>query len=283
VVVPELSGYDLLQQVDVRRLYRDSEPDVVLHLAEQVGGIGANRRNPGRFFYAHLIMGALLIEEARLAGVGKFVQMGTICSYPKYTQIPFREEDLWGGYPDDTSAAYGIAKKALLVQLQAYREQYGFCGIYLLPVNLYGPGDDFDLERSYVIPALIRKMADARREEQPTVEIWGSGEASREFLYVDDCARAILLAAEHYEGIDPVNLGTGSEIKIRDLAMQIAGLVGYGGELRFDRTRPEGQPRRCLDVRKAHQLFGFKAHVSLESGLQETIRWLQEREVESVA
>lgn len=273
VFLPRRVDYDLTEQADVRRLFAETRPDLVLHLAAEVGGIGANRDNPGRFFYANAMMGILLIEEARKAGVGKFVQVGTICAYPKFTPVPFREEDLWSGYPEETNAPYGIAKKALLVQLQAYREQYGFKGIYLLPVNLYGPGDNFDPQSSHVIPALIRKMVEAKEAGAAQVEIWGTGQASREFLYVDDCARGILLAAEHYDGGEPVNLGTGKEIKIRDLAQLIAELVGYGGALVFDPSKPDGQPRRSLDTRRAREYFGFAAEVEFRAGLEATIEW----------
>jgi GDP-L-fucose synthase len=276
VFVPRSREYDLTTETAVQRLYADARPDVVIHLAAQVGGIGANRDNPGRFFYANLMMGALLIEHARLVGVEKFVQLGTICAYPKYTPVPFREEELWSGYPEETNAPYGIAKKALLVQLQAYREQYGLNGIYLLPVNLYGPRDNFDLHSSHVIPALIRKMVEAKASGAESVTLWGTGEASREFLYVDDCARAVLLAAEHYEGTEPVNLGTGREIKIRELAVLIAELVGFDGELVYDPTKPDGQPRRCLDTSKAHQLFGFTAHTDFRAGLEKTVRCFRE-------
>ena len=273
VLVPRAADYDLTRQEDVERLYREAHPDVVLHLAEQVGGIGANRENPGRFFYENVLMGVLMIEEARKAGVRKFVQMGSITSYPKYTPVPFREEDFWNGYPDETNAAYGMAKKALLTQLDAYREQYGFNGIYLIPANLYGPGDSFDPARSYVLPALVRKMVEAVESGAERVEVWGSGEATREFLYVDDCARAVLLAAEHYEGAAPVNIGTGREIKIKELARLIAQRVGFEGELVFDRYRPEGQPRRSLSTMRAQQLFGFVARTTLAEGLDETIAW----------
>jgi GDP-L-fucose synthase len=273
VLAPRRTEYDLTEQAHVRRLYEDARPDTVIHLAAEVGGIGANQDRPGRFFYANAIMGVMLIEEARRAGLEKFVQLGTICAYPKDTPVPFREDDLWDGYPEETNAPYGVAKKALLVQLQAYRAEYGFNGIYLLPVNLYGPGDNFDLETSHVIPALIRKMVEARDAGVEQVPIWGTGEASREFLYVDDCVRAILLAAEHYDGSDPVNLGTGSEIRIRALAEIIAEVTGYGGELVFDTTRPDGQPRRCLDTSRAASLFGFRAGVSLREGLDRTTRW----------
>lgn len=278
IFVPRSADCDLTQQPAVAQLFRDARPDIVLHLAAQVGGIGANRENPGLYFYSNLMMGALMIEEARKAGVEKFLQLGTICAYPKFTPVPFREEDLWSGYPEETNAPYGIAKKALLVQLQGYREQYGFNGIYLLPVNLYGPRDNFDPRSSHVIPALIRKMVEAKESGAAEVVLWGTGEASREFLYVDDCARAVLLAAEHYEGAEPVNLGTGMEIKIRDLAALIAELVGYGGRLVYDATQPDGQPRRCLDTSKAHQLFGFCAHVPFRQGLAETVSWFSENE-----
>jgi GDP-L-fucose synthase len=279
VFVPRRERYDLTQQEAVERLHEESRPDVVLHLAAEVGGIGANRDNPGRFFYANMLMGVLMIEAARKRGVEKFVQVGTICAYPKHTPVPFREEDLWNGYPEETNAPYGIAKKALLVQLQAYRQQYGLNGIYLLPVNLYGPGDNFDPESSHVIPALIRKMMEAEDRSAPEVALWGTGSASREFLYVDDCARAILLAAEHYDRPEPVNLGTQSEIRISELAALIAELVGYRGRLVYDPTKPDGQPRRCLDTSKALQLFGFRAHTPFREGLASTIRWYREDRV----
>jgi GDP-L-fucose synthase len=273
VVVPRRSAYDLTDAEAVRRLYDDARPDLVIHLAAEVGGIGANRENPGRFFYANAIMGIHMIEEARRRGVGKFVQLGTICAYPKHTAVPFREADLWMGYPEETNAAYGIAKKALLVQLQAYRQQYGFNGIYLLPVNLYGPRDNFDPSSSHVIPALIRRMLEAREAGAPEVQLWGTGEATREFLYVDDCARAILLAAEYYDGEEPVNLGTGGEMRIRELAAEIAGACAYGGRLAYDPTKPDGQPRRALDTSLALQWFGFRAHVPFRSGLAATVEW----------
>ena len=273
--VPRRRDFDLTEQSEVRRLYREARPDLVLHLAAEVGGIGANRENPGRFFYANAVMGIHLIEEARLVGVDKFVQLGTICAYPKFTPVPFREEDLWDGYPEETNAPYGIAKKALLVQLQAYRDQYGFDGIYLLPVNLYGPRDNFDPQSSHVIPALVRKMVEAQEADADEVVLWGTGSASREFLYVDDCARGVLLAAEHYEGSEPVNLGTGSEIRIRDLAELIAEVVGYRGRLVQDPTKPDGQPRRCLDTTRALQYFGFRAHMDFRRGLEETVRWFR--------
>lgn len=273
--VPRRRDFDLTEQAEVRRLYREARPDLVLHLAAEVGGIGANRENPGRFFYANAAMGIHLIEEARRAGVDKFVQLGTICAYPKFTPVPFREEALWDGYPEETNAPYGIAKKALLVQLQAYRDQYGFDGIYLLPVNLYGPRDNFDPQSSHVIPALVRKMVEAQEAGADEVVLWGTGSASREFLYVDDCARGVLLAAEHYGGEEPVNLGTGSEIRVRELAVLIAEVVGYRGKLVQDPTKPDGQPRRCLDTSRALQHFGFRAHMDFRRGLEETVRWFR--------
>lgn len=273
VIIPRRVDFDLTEQSHVRRLYREARPDIVIHLAAEVGGIGANRENPGRFFYANAMMGILLIEEARRQGVGKFVQAGTICAYPKHTPVPFREAELWNGYPEETNAPYGIAKKALLVQIQAYREQYGFSGIYLLPVNLYGPRDNFDPASSHVIPALIRKMIDARDRGAPSVEIWGTGRASREFLHVDDCARGILLAAEHYDSGEPVNLGTGREISIADLTHLVRELVGFEGELVFDPSKPDGQPRRCLDTTRAAREFGFFAEVDFREGLRQTIEW----------
>ena len=275
LILPRRSEYDLTEQADVRRLLGETRPDMVLHLAAEVGGIGANRQNPGRFFYANAMMGILLIEEARRAGVEKFVQVGTICAYPKFTPVPFREDELWNGYPEETNAPYGIAKKALLVQLQSYRDQYGFNGIYLLPVNLYGPHDNFDPKSSHVIPALIRKMIEARDAGAAAVDIWGTGNASREFLYVDDCARGILLAAERYDDAEPANLGTGMEISIRDLAELIRELVGFEGELRFDPTQPDGQPRRCLDTTRARERFGFTAEVAFREGLESTIQWYE--------
>jgi GDP-L-fucose synthase len=273
IVVPRKADYDLTRQEAAARLVQDSRPNLILHLAAEVGGILANRDRPGRFFYANMAMGLNLIEEARAAGVPRFVQVGTICAYPKLTPVPFREDELWNGYPEETNAPYGIAKKALLVQLQAYRAQYGFDGIYLLPVNLYGPRDNFDLASSHVIPALIHKMVEARDTGLEHVEIWGTGSASREFLYVDDCARAILLAAEHYRGREPINLGTGGEITIGELANLIAGIVGFEGRLVYDPSKPDGQPRRCLDTSRAEEEFGFRARVLLEEGLRRTVDW----------
>ncbi len=247
--------------------------DLVIHLAAKVGGIGYNMENPGSLFYDNAIMGIQLMEAARQAGVAKFVAVGTICAYPKFTPVPFREEDLWEGYPEETNAPYGLAKKMLLVQAQAYRQQYGFNAIYLLPVNLYGPGDNFDPASSHVIPALIKKFVEAVETGAETVEVWGTGAASREFLYVEDAAEGIALAAERYDKPDPVNLGAGFEITIRDLATLIADLTGFAGEIVWDTTKPDGQPRRCLDVSRAEQEFGFRAKMGFEDGLKETIEW----------
>ncbi|HEX6036610.1 GDP-L-fucose synthase [Longimicrobium sp.] len=271
--VPRRAEFDLTRQADVERVFAQSAPQMVMHLAAEVGGIGANRAAPGRFFYANALMGVMMIEEARRAGVQKFVQVGTVCAYPKYTRVPFREEDLWTGYPEETNAPYGVAKKALLVQLQAYREQYGMNGIYLLPTNLYGPRDNFDEATSHVIPALVRRMVEARRAGQPTLAVWGTGNASREFLYVEDAARALLLAAEHYDGAEPVNVGIGNEIRIRELAGLIAALVGYEGALAFDPAKPDGQPRRSLDTHRALERFGFRARVAMREGLRRTVDW----------
>lgn len=277
LVVVRQGEFDLTREVDVERLFARHRPDVVVHLAAVVGGIGANRSNPGAFYYQNLIMGALVMEHARRAGVGKFVAIGTICAYPKFTPVPFREEDLWTGYPEETNAPYGIAKKVLLVQAQAYREQWGFNAIYLLPVNLYGPGDNFDPRSSHVVPALIRKFLEATERGQDVVEVWGTGQATREFLYVDDAAEGILLATEHYDGREPVNLGAGFEISIRDLAELIARLSGFSGRLVWNSAYPDGQPRRCLDTRRAQQAFGFRARTPFEAGLQATIEWYREQ------
>ncbi|GAB4489493.1 MAG: GDP-L-fucose synthase [Thermodesulfovibrionales bacterium] len=273
IFVPRSSQYNLIVQEQVSRLYRDARPDIVIHLAAVVGGIGANRENPGRFFYENLMMGVQLIDEARLCGLEKFVCIGTICAYPKFTPVPFREEDLWNGYPEETNAPYGIAKKALLVQLQAYREQYGLNGIYLLPVNLYGPGDNFDPGSSHVIPALIKKCIDAVESGAREIVVWGTGAATREFLYVDDAAEGIVLAAERYDGPEPVNLGAGFEISIQDLVEKVASLAGFRGDIVWDRTKPDGQPRRLLDVSRAERHFGFRAKKSFDEGLKETIAW----------
>jgi GDP-L-fucose synthase len=277
-LVARRKDYDLTEQLAVRQLMADVRPDVVLHLAAEVGGIGANRANPGRYFYANAVMGINVIEESRRAGVEKLVQVGTVCAYPKFTPVPFKEDDLWDGYPEETNAPYGIAKKALLVMLQAYRQQYGFDGIYLLPVNLYGPRDNFDLESSHVIPALIRKFITAKETGADHVEVWGTGSASREFLYVEDAARAIVLAAKAYEGPEPVNLGTSREITIRDLVTLIGELTEFEGEIRWDTTKPDGQPRRKLDTTRARESFGFEAVVDLEEGLTRTISWWRSQE-----
>jgi len=269
--VPHQADYDLTTKEGVERLMRDAEPDLVIHLAARVGGIGANQRNPGAYFFDNLMMGALLMERARLAGVEKFIQLGTVCSYPKFTPVPFREENLWDGYPEETNAPYGIAKKALLVQAQSYREQYGFNAIYLIPVNMYGPRDNFDLETSHVIPGLIRKMVEGRERGDEEIVLWGDGSPSREFLYVDDCAEALMLAAEQYNGPEPVNLGAGFEITIRELAELIQELTGYEGRIVWDSSRPNGQPRRSLDVSRAEREFGFRAKTDFREGLRRTI------------
>jgi GDP-L-fucose synthase len=273
IFVPRRQEYDLVQIENVRRLYRDTNPHIVLHLAGDVGGIGANRANPGRFFYNNLMMGAQLMECGRTHGVEKFVALGTICAYPKVTTVPFREDDLWNGYPEETNAPYGLAKKMMLVQAQAYRQQYGFKAIYLLPVNLYGPADNFDPKTSHAIPAIIKKCVDAVRNSANEIELWGTGNPTREFLYVDDAAEAILMATELYDGPEPVNIGSGNEISIRDLATLIARLTGFKGRIIWDSTQPDGQPRRCLDVTKAEQLFGFRARMQFEEGLRRTIDW----------
>jgi GDP-L-fucose synthase len=273
VVVARKTDYDLVQREACRRLLADARPDIVVHLAARVGGIGANREHPGQFFFDNLMMGAQLVEECRLAGVPKVVTIGTICSYPKHTPVPFKEEALWDGYPEETNAPYGLAKKMLLVQGQAYRQQYGMNVIHLLPVNLYGPGDNFDPATSHVIPALIGRFDEAVRTGRSLVEVWGSGNASREFLYVDDAARGIRMATEAYDGSDPVNLGAGFEITIRDLARLIARLMGFSGEIRWDTSKPDGQPRRSVDTTRAERLFGFQAEVAFEDGLKKTVSW----------
>jgi GDP-L-fucose synthase len=273
IFVPRRHDYDLTEVENVRRVYEDARPEIVIHLAGDVGGIGANRDNPGSFFYNNLIMGAQMMEYGRRHEILKFVAIGTICAYPKFTPVPFREEDLWNGYPEETNAPYGLAKKMLLVQAQAYRQQYGFHAIYLLPVNLYGPGDNFDPETSHVIPAIIRKCLDAADRGASHVVLWGTGRPTREFLYVDDAAEAILLASERYNGADPVNVGYGSEISIKDLAVLIASLTGFTGSIDWDTTNPDGQPKRSLDVAKAERLFGFRAQVSFQDGLRRTIDW----------
>jgi GDP-L-fucose synthase len=272
VVTARRSDYDLTRYDDADRLFSETKPELVFHLAAEVGGIGANRENPGRYWYANLMMGAHVLELARIYGTRKLVIAGTVCAYPKFTPVPFSEDDLWNGYPEETNAPYGVAKKAVLVGAQAYRAQYGTDAIYLLPANLYGPRDNFDLQTSHVIPALIRKMTDATAE----VVLWGDGSPTREFLYVEDCAEGLLLAAEHYDGGDPVNLGTGVETSIRELAETIAELSGFEGELVWDTTMPNGQPRRQLDATRARELFGFTAPTALRDGLERTIAWYRE-------
>jgi len=275
VSVPRSTDYNLVEGADIKRLFAKTRPDLVIHLAAVVGGIGANQKNPGKFFYENLMMGVQLIEQARLHDVKKFVALGTVCAYPKFTPTPFREEDLWNGYPEETNAPYGLAKKMMLVQAQAYRQQYNFNTIFLLPANLYGPGDNFDLESSHVIPALIRKCLEAREQGAAFIEAWGTGNASREFLYVDDCAEAVRRAAALYDESEPVNIGTGSEIKISELLQLIARLTGFEGEIRWQSDKPDGQPRRRLDVSRAFGKFGFQARMSLEEGLRKTIEWYE--------
>jgi GDP-L-fucose synthase len=275
IFVPRSQDYDLRTGDGIDRALTDGHPELVIHLAAVVGGIGANRENPGRFFYENAIMGIELMERARRAAVAKFVQIGTVCSYPKFTSVPFREEDLWNGYPEETNAPYGLAKKMLLVQGQAYRQQYGFDVIHLIPVNLYGPADNFDPASSHVIPALVKKCVDARDAGEDHIDVWGTGSASREFLYVDDAAEGIVLGAERYDGADPVNLGVGREITIRDLAELIARLTGFGGEIHWDPSKPDGQPRRALDTSRARERFGFVATTSFEDGLRRTVEWYE--------
>ncbi|MDF2717503.1 MAG: NAD-dependent dehydratase [Paenibacillus sp.] len=276
ISVPRSKEYDLRKERDILRMLDDLRPQVVIHLAAVVGGIGANEKNPGSFFYDNLVMGAHLIEHSRHKGVEKFVAIGTICSYPKFAPVPFSEADLWNGYPEETNAPYGLAKKMMLVQSQAYRKQYGFNSIYLLPVNLYGPCDNFDLETSHVIPAIIRKCEEAKKRGDASITLWGDGTPTREFLYVEDAAEGIVRAAEAYDGPDPVNLGSGHEIAIRDLAETIRELVGYDGRIVWDTGRPNGQPRRRLDVRLAKERFGFEAKTDMRAGLEQTIKWFKE-------
>jgi GDP-L-fucose synthase len=273
VIVPRSQAYDLRRREAIVELLAKTRPEVIIHLAAVVGGIGANRVNPGRYFYDNAIMGLQLLEEARVARVEKIVSVGTICSYPKYTPVPFREEDLWNGYPEETNAPYGLAKKMLLVQAQAYRQQYGFNAVTLLPVNLYGPGDNFDPASSHVIPALIRKMVEAKQQNKPEVAAWGTGDASREFLLVRDAAAMIVKALQVYDSSEPLNLGSGHEIRIRDLAQIIATECGYHGAIRWDHSQPDGQPRRCLDTTRAERALGMRAQTDLVSGLRETIHW----------
>ncbi len=283
LVVPRKKDYDLTREADVRHFFDDHRPDVVIHLAAVVGGIGANRENPGRFFYDNLMMGALTMEHSRQNGVKKYVAIGTICSYPKFTPVPFREDELWNGYPEETNAPYGLAKKMLLVQAQAYRQQYGFNAIFLLPVNLYGPRDNFDPGSSHVIPALIKKFVDANDSGAREVDVWGDGSATREFLYVDDAAEGIVRATEQYDGAEPVNLGAGFEISIRALAEKIAALTGFTGHIRWDSSKPNGQPRRSLDVSRAEALFGFRATTSFDEGLSNTIEWFKHARRKAIA
>ncbi len=273
VLAPPIGELDLRERGAVRRYLAEAKPDLVIHAAAVVGGIGANRAHPGRFFYENAVMGIELIEEARRAGVRKLVCLGTICAYPKLTPVPFREEELWNGYPEETNAPYGIAKKALLVQLQAYRAEYGFNGVFLLPVNLYGPHDNFDLETGHVIPAMIRKFLEAKEAAAREVVLWGDGSPTREFLYVDDAADGIAAAAEKYDGGEPVNLGSGEEIAIRDLAAFVARETGFSGAIRWDATKPNGQPRRRLDVSRAERLFGWRARTPFPDGLRTTVEW----------
>ncbi len=275
--VPRRHDYDLVQFDRAKKLFEDSRPDLVFHLAARVGGIGANKQNPGLFFYENMQMGAHIIECARIYGVEKVVIVGTVCAYPKFTPVPFREDDLWNGYPEETNAPYGIAKRALLVQCQSYRAQYGLNAIFLLPTNLYGPGDNFDPQTSHVIPALVRKCLEAKERGSDRIVVWGDGSPSREFLYVEDAAEALAMAAERYNGCDPVNVGSGMEITIRDLVTIIARLTGFEGQIVWDRSKPNGQPRRALDVSKAERLFMFRAHTPFEEGLKRTVDWYLRR------
>jgi len=275
VFIPRSSQYNLIEKDDIVRLLNDTQPDLVIHLAAVVGGIVHNQKNPGKFFYDNLMMGVQLIEQSRLHGVKKFVATGTVCAYPKFTPVPFKEDDIWNGYPEETNAPYGLAKKMMLVQSQAYRQQYGFNSIFLLPANLYGPGDNFDLETSHVIPALIRKCVEARNRGDAFVEVWGSGKPSREFLYVEDCAEGIVKAAASYNESVPVNLGNGHEVVIRDAVETITRLTAFEGEIRWQTDKPDGQPRRQLDTTRAFEKFGFRARTSLEDGLRKTIEWYE--------
>ncbi len=280
IFVPRRKDYDLVRHEDVVRVLEDGRPDVIIHLAAHVGGIGANRLHPAEFFYDNLMMGVQLMHEAWKRGVEKFVAIGTVCAYPKYTPVPFKEDDLWNGYPEETNAPYGLAKKMLLVQAQAYRQQYGFNAIYLLPVNLYGPGDNFDLESSHVIPALIRKMVEAQERGDDEVVLWGDGSPTREFLYVEDAAEGIVQAAERYNGPEPVNLGSGQEISIKNLAETIARETGFNGKIVWDTTKPNGQPRRALDVSRAKKYFGWQAHTPFSEGLKRTVAWFSQHRAE---
>lgn len=276
IFVPKSKDYDLVDMQAVNRVYKDAQPDIVIHLAAKVGGIGANRENPGKFFYDNLMMGAQLMEKGRQLGIQKFIAVGTICCYPKFAPVPFKEDDLWNGYPEETNAPYGLAKKMLLVQSQAYRQQYGFNSIFLMPVNLYGPGDNFDPDSSHVIPALIKKCFDAIKEGRKEIVVWGTGNATREFLYAGDAAEAIVLAAERYNKPEPVNIGAGFEISIKDLVDLIVKLTGFKGRVNWDKTKPDGQPRRMLDTSRAYREFGFKAKTSFEEGLKKAIGWYKQ-------
>ena len=273
VFVSRSKDYNLVEMEAVQRVYQDSKPDIVIHLAARVGGIGANQANPGKFFYDNLMMGVQMMEVGRQFGIRKFVALGTVCAYPKFTPVPFKEEDLWDGYPEETNAPYGLAKKMLLVQSQAYRQEYGFSSIFLMPSNLYGPGDNFNPKSSHVIPAIIKKCFDAVENEAKQIFLWGTGRPTREFLYVEDCAKAIILATERYDKSDPVNIGAGFEISTRELAELIAKLVGFDGKITWDTSKPDGQPRRRVDTKKAEEEFGFKARTSFKEGLNKTIEW----------
>jgi GDP-L-fucose synthase len=283
VVVARSADYDVTSMDETARMFDDADAELVFHLAAEVGGIGANRANPGRYWYANLVMGAHVLEQARLHETPKLVLVGTICAYPKFAPLPFREDDLWNGYPEETNAPYGVAKKTLLVGAEAYRDQYGLNTVYLLPVNLYGPRDNFDLERSHVIPALIRKMVEAQERNEDEIVLWADGTPTREFLYVDDCADALVLAAELYDDPDPVNLGTGEEISIRDLAELIREATGFRGSITWDTTKPAGQPRRALDTSRAEALFGFRAQVPLQEGINRTVAWYRSAHVAGVS
>jgi GDP-L-fucose synthase len=273
ILVPLIEEYDFVQLQDVKRMYDTMKPDIVIHLAAVVGGIGANKEHPGKFFYENLMMGVQLIEQGWQRGIEKFVAIGTVCAYPKFATVPFKEDDLWNGYPEETNAPYGLAKKMLLVQSQSYRQEYGFNSIFLLPVNLYGPGDNFNPQSSHVIPALIKKCVDAVKAGDDYIECWGSGSASREFIYAADAAEGILLATEFYNGPEPVNIGAGFEITIKDLVEKIVKLTGFKGQIRWDKSKPDGQPRRCLDTSRAKKLFGFQAKTDFDTGLKQTIEW----------
>lgn len=275
IFIPRSSEYDLRKKPEIKQAYEDSNPDIVIHLAATVGGIGANKENPGRYFYNNAIMGIELIEQARQYKVDKFTTIGTVCSYPKHTEIPFREENLWDGYPEETNAPYGIAKRGLLTQIKAYKKQYDFNGIYLIPVNLYGPRDDFDLETSHVIPAIIRKCIEAKERNDDYITAWGTGNPTREFLYVKDAARGILAATEKYNKTEPVNLGSGQEISIKSLIEMIADFTNFNGEIKWDTSKPDGQPRRCLDISKAKEEFSWETRIHLEKGLKKTIEWFK--------